>query len=74
MELKRCGANRFCGWTNLKSKGAKPNVFWKSNELIIEVSGPSPDSYSTGEYKYRIELTLNDIGDILKKISKDMIK
>ena len=84
MKIYRRGARRYKGWKTLVD-GVRPEVSFTANqnEIFLAVdrqaqSRPSrsspeetPLEPQSGLFKYQVNLTLEDVGDVIAKLAKD---
>lgn len=73
MKIRRCGARRFEGWTNIFD--GKPTLRWdeKENTLALEVRDANGTS-SSAYYNYDIELSIEDVNLILHFLSSEPLE
>ena len=73
MKIRRCGARRFEGWTDIFD--GKPRLRWneEENTLTLEVRDANGTS-SYAIYNYEIKLGIEDVNLILDFLSREPLE
>ena len=73
MTLKRCGSNRYSGYTNLIK--AKPfSVSWKKQEEVLELTVQRVPGAQNSEYDFTFTFSLAELGKLLDFVSNDVLR
>ena len=74
MKLKRCGSQKFHGWTDLFEE-KRVNMSWdeQQNKLVLTVRGVQDVASSSSLYDYEVILGIDEIRSILDLLSKEAL-